>query len=95
MCLSSMPIRDGPPTQLQSEIQAEPNVVAVDLFDAERRHAHSRVSFSNTRSLCLSAIFPSSTEIRWVITWPTMWMEAGVVVQYGFSHYGPGQPYGS
>src|SRR5436309_1751767 len=24
----------GPPTQLQSEIQAEPNVVAVDLFDA-------------------------------------------------------------
>ena len=24
----------GPPTQLQSEIQVEPNVVAVDLFDA-------------------------------------------------------------
>ena len=28
--------REGPPTQLPSEIQAEPNVVAVDLFDAIR-----------------------------------------------------------
>src|SRR5690242_1979911 len=26
---------EGPPTQLQSEILAEPNIVAVDLFDAQ------------------------------------------------------------
>ena len=26
---------DGPPTQLQSEILAEPNVTAVDLFDGQ------------------------------------------------------------
>ena len=84
---------DGPPSQLQSEIQAEPNVVAVDLFDA----AAARplwLSFSNTRSLCLSAIVPSSTRIRWVITWQTTWMEAGLWSSTVLATTGPGQPFG-
>ena len=41
----------APPTQLQSEILAEPGVIAVDLFDAQSA-LPLWLSSSNTRSLC-------------------------------------------
>ena len=49
---------EGLPTQMQSEIQAEPNVVAVDLFDATVG-TPLWVSFSNMRSLFHSVILRS------------------------------------
>ena len=65
-----------PPTQLQSEIQAEPNVVAVDVFDASVG-IPLWVSCSNTTSLCLSAILCSSTPAHLAAIWRTTWTAAG------------------
>ncbi len=45
------------PTQLQTEIMAEPNVVAVDLFDAQAGHSHSGTA-SAIRDRCAVQQFP-------------------------------------
>src|SRR6478672_7384053 len=89
---------DGPPTQLQSEIQAEPNVVAVDLFDAnvgtptlgQLQQYEIVVPFSN------SPFFDADTLGNNLADYVDSASVNGgrVVVQYGFSSYGPGQPYG-
>ena len=84
---------DGPPTQLQSEILAEPNVTSVDLFDAtsgtptlaQLQAYEIVVPFSN------SPFFDADTLGNNLADYVD---GGGVVVQYGFSHYGPGQPYG-
>jgi len=84
---------DGVPTQLQSEIQAEPNVVAVDLFDAgagtptlaQLQPYEIVVPFSNSPFLDGDTLGNNLADYV---------DGGGVVVQYGFSHYGPGQPYG-
>ena len=84
---------DGPPTQLQSEIQAEPNVVAVDLFDAaagtptlaQLQQYQIVVPFSNSPFLDGDTLGNNLADYV---------DGGGIVVQYGFSHYGPGQPYG-
>ena len=84
---------DGQPTVLQSEIQAEPGVAAVDLFDAlvgtptlaQLQQYDIVVPFSN------SAFLDSDTLGNNLADYVD---GGGIVVQYGFSHYGPGQPYG-
>jgi len=81
------------PTQLQSEILAEPHVVAVDLFDAQAgtptlgqlQQYQIVVPYSN---------FPFLDAITLGNNLADYVDGGGLVVQYGFSHYGPGQPYG-
>ena len=82
-----------PPTQLQSEIQAEPNVIAVDVFDAPSVFP-LWVSCSNTTSLCHSVIlafFDADTLGNNLADYVD---GGGIVVQYGFAHAGPGDPAG-
>ena len=82
-----------PPTQLQSEIQAEPNVVAVDLFDAnvgiptlgQLQQYEIVVPFSDTRFLHGDTLGNNLAEYV---------DGGGIVVQYGFAHAGPGDPAG-
>jgi hypothetical protein len=84
---------EGLPTQLQSEIQAEPNVVAVDLFDAtvgtptlgQLQQYEIVVPFSNSPFLDGDTLGNNLADYV---------DGAGIVVQYGFSHLGPGEPYG-
>ncbi len=84
---------DGLPTQLQSEIQAEPNVVAVDLFDAtvgtptlgQLQQYEIVVPFSNSPFLDGDTLGNNLADYV---------DGGGIVVQYGFSHLGPGEPYG-
>ncbi len=84
---------DGPPTQLQTEILAEPGVVSVDLFDAssgtptlaQLQQYQIVVPFSNCPFLDGDTLGNNLADYV---------DGGGVVVQYGFSHYGPGQPYG-
>ncbi len=84
---------EGPPTQLQSEVQAEPNVVAVDLFDAavgtptlaQLQQYNIVVPFSNSPFLDGDTLGNNLADYV---------DGGGIVVQYGFAHYGPGQPYG-
>src|SRR5262245_38589201 len=83
----------GAPSQLQSEIQAEPNVIAVDLFDAtsgtptlaQLQQYQIVVPFSNSPFLDGDTLGNNLADYV---------DGGGVVVQYGFSSYGPGQPYG-
>ena len=82
-----------PPTQLQSEIQAEPNVVAVDVFDAsvaipslgQLQQYEIVVPFGDT------AFFDSRTLGDNLADYVD---GGGIVVQYGFSHAGPHDPAG-
>ena len=81
------------PTQLQSEILAEPGVAAVDLFDAQAgtptlaqlQPYQIVVPYSNFPFLDADTLGNNLADYV---------DGGGVVVQYGFSHYGPGQPYG-
>jgi hypothetical protein len=81
------------PTQLQSEILAEPGVAAVDLFDAQAgtptlgqlQQYQIVVPYSNFPFLDADTLGNNLADYV---------DGGGVVVQYGFSHYGPGQPYG-
>jgi hypothetical protein len=83
----------GVPTQLQSEILAEPNVVACDLFDAQvgtptlaqLQQYQIVVPYSNFPFLDSDTLGNNLADYV---------DGGGVVVQYGFSHFGPGQPYG-
>ena len=83
----------GPPTQLQSEIQAEPNVVAVDLFDAtvgiptlgQLQQYEIVVPFSDSPFLDGDTLGNNLADYV---------DGGGIVVQYGFAHNGPGEPYG-
>ena len=82
-----------PPTQLQSEIQAEPNVVAVDVFDAsvgiptlgQLQQYEIVVPFSNSPFLDGDTLGNNLADYV---------DGGGIVVQHGFSHLGPGEPYG-
>ncbi len=84
---------EGLPTQLQSEIQAEPNVIAVDLFDAnvgtptlgQLQQYQIVVPFSNSTFLDPDTLGNNLADYV---------DGGGIVVQYGFAFYGPGQPYG-
>jgi hypothetical protein len=77
------------PTQLQSEIQAEPNVVAVDLFDAQfntptlpdLQPYDIVVPFSN---------FPFADPVTLGNNLADYVDGGGVVVQHGFAFYQPG-----
>ncbi len=79
--------------QLQSQILAEPGVAAVDLFDAQAgtptlaqlQQYQIVVPFSNFPLLDPDTLGNNLADYV---------DGGGVVVQYGFSHYGPGQPYG-
>ena len=81
------------PTQLQSEILAEPGVAAVDLFDAQAgtptlgqlQQYQIVVPYSNFPFLDPDTLGNNLADYV---------DGGGVVVQYGFSHYGPGQPFG-
>jgi len=81
------------PTQFQSEILAEPNVVSCDLFDAQagtptlgQLQAYQIVvPYSNFPFLNADTLGNNLADYV---------DGGGIVVQYGFSHYGPGQPYG-
>jgi len=83
----------GLPTQLQSEILAEPNVVAVDLFDAmggtptlaQLQQYNIVVPFSNF------PFFDADTLGNNLADYVD---GGGIVVQQGFSYIGPGSPYG-
>src|ERR1043166_4872942 len=83
----------GQPTQLQSEILAEPNVVACDLFDAQfntptlaQLQAYDIVvPFSN---------FPFADPFVLGDNLADYVDGDGIVVQYGFSHYGPSIVFG-
>jgi len=89
---------EGLPSQLQSEIQAEPNVVAVDLFDAtvgtptlaQLQQYQIVVPFSNSPFLDADTLGNNLADYVDGAS-----VNGGrIVVQYGFSFYGPGQPYG-
>ena len=79
------------PTQLQSQILAEPGVAAVDLFDAQAgtptlgqlQRYQIVVPYSNFPFLDADTLGNNLADYV---------DGGGVVVQYGFSHYGPGQP---
>ena len=83
----------GAPSQLQSEIQAEPNVVSVDVFDAtsgtptlaQLQQYQIVVPFSNSPFLDGDTLGNNLADYV---------DGGGIVVQYGFSSYGPGLPYG-
>src|SRR4029077_4683695 len=84
----------GLPTQLQSEILAEPNVVAVDLFDAmlgtptlaELQQYDIVVPFSNFPFFDADTLGNNLAD----------YVDGGegIVVQYGFSFIGPGSTFG-
>ena len=82
-----------PPTQLQSEIQAEPNVVAVDLFDGsvgiptlgQLQQYEIVVPFGDTMFLDADTLGNNLADYV---------DGGGIVVQYGFAHAGPGDPAG-
>ena len=82
-----------PPTQLQSEIQAEPNVVSVDVFDAsvgiptlgQLQHYDIVVPFGDTMFLDADTLGNNLADYV---------DGGGIVVQYGFAHAGPGDPAG-
>jgi len=83
----------GPPTQFQTEIQAEPSVTAVDLFDAsnatptlgELQQYNVVVPFSDLQ------FFDADTLGNNLADYVD---GGGIVVQYGFAHAGPGDPAG-
>ena len=84
----------GLPTQLQSEILAEPNVAAVDLFDAristptlaQLEQYDIVVPFSDSAFLDANTLGNNLADYV---------DDGGIVVQYGFSFYGPCcSPYG-
>jgi hypothetical protein len=83
----------GPPIQFQTEIQAERGVTAVDLFDASNatptlgqlQQYDIVVPFGNTM------FFDSRTLGNNLADYVD---GGGIVVQYGFSHAGPGDPAG-
>ncbi len=81
------------PATLQTEIMAEPGVTAVDLFDAQAgtptlaqlQQYNIVVPYSDNPFLDGATLGNNLAD----------YVDAGgIVVQYGFSHYGPGQPYG-
>ena len=84
---------EGQPTDLQSQILAEPGVTAVDLFDAtagtptlaQLQQYDIVVPFSNSSFLDSDTLGNNLADYV---------DGGGIVVQYGFSHYGPGQPFG-
>src|SRR5215831_18193233 len=79
----------GPPTQFQAEIQAEPGVTAVDLFDAstatptldQLQQYDIVVPFSDTMFLNPDTLGDNLADYV---------DGGGIVVQYGFSFAGPG-----
>ena len=83
----------GQPTQLQSEILAEPNVAAVDFFDAtggaptlaQLQQYDIVVPYSNFEFLDPDTLGNNLADYV---------DGGGIVVQCGFSFYGPGQPPG-
>jgi hypothetical protein len=83
----------GGPTQLQTALLAQPGVTSVVLFDgnagtptlAQLTPYETVVPFSND-------VFSNATALGDVLA---DYVDAGgVVVQFGFAHYGPGQAYG-
>jgi len=80
-----------PPTQFQTEIQAEPNVIAVDLFDASNatptlgqlQQYDIVVAFGNTMFIDSRTLGNNLADYV---------DGGGIVVQYGFAHAGPGDP---
>jgi N-acetylneuraminic acid mutarotase/subtilisin-like proprotein convertase family protein len=82
-----------PPTQLQSEILAEPNVAAVDFFDAtggtptlvQLQQYDIVVAWSNFEFLEPDTLGNNLADYV---------DGGGIVVQAGFSFYGPGEPFG-
>src|SRR5215471_12026409 len=84
---------EGVPSQLQSEIQAEPNVVSVDLFDAQSgtptlaqlQQYQIVVPFTNFAFADPDTLGNNMADYV---------DGGGIVVQYGFSHYGPGPGFG-
>ena len=82
-----------PPTQLQSEIEAEPNVVAVDVFDAsvgiptlgQLQQYEIVVAFGDTQFVDADTLGNSLADYV---------DGGGIVVQHGFAHAGPGDPAG-
>src|SRR5262245_53308332 len=83
----------GVPTQLQSEILAEPNVLACDLFDAttgtptlaQLQQYEIVVPYSDVPFLDGDTLGNNLADYV---------DGGGVVVQYGFAHFGPAQPFG-
>ena len=81
------------PTQLQSEILAEPGVAAVDLFDAQAG-TPTLAQLQPYQIVVPYSNFPFFDPDTLGNNLADYVDGGGVVVQYGFSHYGPGQPYG-
>ena len=67
---------NGLPSQLQSEILAEPNVVTVDLFDGQVG-TPTLAQLQQYRLLCPTVTSRLPTRSRLVTTWPITSMEAG------------------
>jgi len=80
-----------PPTQFQTEIQVEPNVAAVDLFDAssatptlgQLQQYDIVVAFGDTMFIDSDALGNNLADYV---------DGGGIVVQYGFAHAGPDDP---
>jgi hypothetical protein len=83
----------GPPSQLQTALLAQAGVTSVDLFDAlngtptlaQLTPYETVVPFSNSGFQNATALGDNLAD----------YVDAGgVVVQFGFAHYGPNQPFG-
>jgi hypothetical protein len=82
-----------PPTQFQTEIQAEPNVTAVDLFDA----SNATPTLDQLQQYDIVVPFGNNMffDSRMLGNNLADYVDGGgIVVQYGFSHAGPGDPAG-
>ncbi|HUS17063.1 MAG TPA: kelch repeat-containing protein, partial [Chloroflexia bacterium] len=83
----------GPPAALQSALLAQPGVIAVDLFDA----VAGTPTLAQLLPYTVVAPMSNSPFLDGVVLGNNLadYVDAGgVVVQLGFSHYGPNQPYG-
>ena len=84
---------DGQPTTLRNQILAESHVTLVDLFDA----ASSTPTLGQLQNYNIVVPFSNSPFSDGVTLGDRLadYVDGGgIVVQCGFSHYGPAQPYG-
>jgi hypothetical protein len=81
------------PTDLRNQVLAEPGVVAADLFDAQVG-TPTLAQLQQYQIVVPYSNFPFQNDVTLGNNLADYVDGGGIVVQYGFSHYGPGQPYG-
>ncbi len=83
----------GAPTDLQNQILAEPGVLTADFFDAQAG-TPTLAQLQQYQIVVPYSNFPFLDGVMLGDNLADYADGGGIVVQLGFSHYGPGQPYG-